>query len=153
MLPQKYWSGFQRIGGSGLVAAPKEGPATALCKTGVLLLLDQFADSSFGIVGYFQDISAGWIPVNTGHYRPKRPQGLDGLEVLSSFTPKQTGEINIEGTIGDIRFYKMEGEGYVRCKSSLEGKRVKRAKVFARTKCSIQKWPLAFKKRNECRNG
>ena len=46
---------------------------------------------------------------------------------------KQTGDIIIVGTIDDITFYKMEGKGYARKKSSLTGKRVKRDPRFKRT--------------------
>ena len=46
---------------------------------------------------------------------------------------KQIGEYKIKGTVGDITFYKMEGEWYARRKSGLSRERVKRAKEFMRT--------------------
>lgn len=46
---------------------------------------------------------------------------------------RQTGEIKIVGTIGNICFYEMEGKFYARLKSSLTGKRVKKDPRFKRT--------------------
>src|SRR6476619_1725202 len=47
---------------------------------------------------------------------------------------KQAGNIKIEGrTFGRLVFYKMDGEYYVRTKSSLTGKRVKKDPRFKRT--------------------
>ena len=46
---------------------------------------------------------------------------------------KQIGDIILEGTIDDITFYKMEGKGYARMKTSLTGKRVKKDPRFKRT--------------------
>ena len=46
---------------------------------------------------------------------------------------KQVGDIIIVGTIDDITFYKMEGKGYARLKTSLTGKRVQRDPKFKRT--------------------
>jgi hypothetical protein len=46
---------------------------------------------------------------------------------------KQAGEIIIVGTIADITFYVMDGQGYARKKSSLTGKRVKKDPRFKRT--------------------
>lgn len=42
---------------------------------------------------------------------------------------KQIGPVFITGTIGDICFYKMDGQYYARMKSSLSSKRVKRIKA------------------------
>jgi hypothetical protein len=53
---------------------------------------------------------------------------------------KQTGEIIIEGTIDGITFYKMEGKGYARKKSSLTGKKVKRDPRFKRTMQSAHRF-------------
>ena len=53
---------------------------------------------------------------------------------------KQTGAIIIEGTIDDITFYKMEGKGYARSKSSLKGARVKRDPRFRRTMQSANRF-------------
>ena len=46
---------------------------------------------------------------------------------------RQIGDIILVGTIDDITFYKMEGRGYARKKTSLTGKRVKRDPRFQRT--------------------
>jgi hypothetical protein len=46
---------------------------------------------------------------------------------------RQVGDIIIVGTIDDITFYKMEGEGYARKKSRLTGKRVKKDPKFKRS--------------------
>lgn len=46
---------------------------------------------------------------------------------------KQCGPIFITGCIDDLQFYKMDGEYYVRLKSSLSGKRVKTDKAFTLT--------------------
>jgi hypothetical protein len=47
---------------------------------------------------------------------------------------KQVGHILLERrTIGDLVFYKMDGQHYVRLKSSLTGKRVKTSPRFRRT--------------------
>lgn len=45
---------------------------------------------------------------------------------------KQSGVIKITGTIGNITFYKMNGEYYARSKSSLSGKRVKKDPNYER---------------------
>lgn len=46
---------------------------------------------------------------------------------------KQAGPFTITGTIENLCFYEMEGQYYVRMKSSLTGKRVKKDPAFART--------------------
>lgn len=46
---------------------------------------------------------------------------------------KQIGDTFITGTIDDLCFYKMDGRYYVRMKSLLTGKRVKKSAAFART--------------------
>ncbi len=46
---------------------------------------------------------------------------------------KQTGPLQITGTIGGITFYKMDGQFYARSKSSLDGRRVKKDPKFRRT--------------------
>lgn len=46
---------------------------------------------------------------------------------------KQTGPVKLEGTIGNICFYKMGEAYYARLKSSLTGKRVKKDPRFRRT--------------------
>jgi hypothetical protein len=46
---------------------------------------------------------------------------------------KQIGDIILVGTIEDITFYEMDGQGYARRKNSLTGKRVKRDPRFTRT--------------------
>lgn len=46
---------------------------------------------------------------------------------------KQIGPYSITGTVDNLCFYKMEGKFYVRSKSSLSGKRVKKDPVFKQT--------------------
>jgi len=46
---------------------------------------------------------------------------------------KQAGTIKINGTIGDICFYRLHEEHYARTKSSLSGKRVKHDPAFKGT--------------------
>lgn len=48
--------------------------------------------------------------------------------------PKQKGPVYYTGTYGDACFYKMDGQYYVRKKSNLSGKRVKRAPSFELTR-------------------
>jgi len=48
--------------------------------------------------------------------------------------PKQKGPDYYTGTRGDACFYKMDGQYYVRRKSTLSGKRVKRDKAFTLTR-------------------
>ncbi|WP_217602466.1 hypothetical protein [Chitinophaga sp. GbtcB8] len=48
--------------------------------------------------------------------------------------PKQQGPVYFTGTRGDACFYKMDGQYYVRKKSSLSGKRVKHAPSFELTR-------------------
>lgn len=48
--------------------------------------------------------------------------------------PKQKGPDFYTGTRGDTCFYKMDGQYYVRRKSTLSGKRVKRDKAFTLTR-------------------
>ena len=48
--------------------------------------------------------------------------------------PKQKGPVYFTGTRGDACFYKMDGQYYVRKKSSLSGKRVKHAPSFELTR-------------------
>lgn len=52
---------------------------------------------------------------------------------------RQTGDIKITGTIGDITFYRMDGEYYARMKSSLTAKKVKTHPHFALTRM-YAKW-------------
>lgn len=46
---------------------------------------------------------------------------------------KQVGPVKLEGTVGNVTFYKMGDGHYVRMKSSLSGKRVKKDPRFRRT--------------------
>lgn len=46
---------------------------------------------------------------------------------------KQAGILKMTGTVGNICFYKLEGQYYVRRKSSLSGKRVKNDPAFRET--------------------
>jgi len=48
--------------------------------------------------------------------------------------PKQKGPVYFTGTRGDACFYKMDGQYYVRKKSSLSGKRVKESSSFELTR-------------------
>ncbi|HEY0058763.1 MAG TPA: hypothetical protein VGB56_06485 [Flavisolibacter sp.] len=52
---------------------------------------------------------------------------------------RQIGDIKITGTIGDITFYRMDGEYYARMKSSLTAKKVKTHPHFALTRM-YAKW-------------
>jgi len=47
---------------------------------------------------------------------------------------KARGILKIRGTLDDLTFYKMKGEHYVRRKSGVSKKRIKREAVFARTR-------------------
>ena len=55
---------------------------------------------------------------------------------------RQAGSVFIEGTIEDLTFYIVDGIGYVRRKSSLTGKRVKKDPKFARTMQSAERLKL-----------
>ncbi|WP_217606799.1 hypothetical protein [Chitinophaga sp. GbtcB8] len=46
---------------------------------------------------------------------------------------KQVGPVFLTGTVGNITYYKMDGQYYARSKSSLSRKRVKRFRSFKRT--------------------
>ena len=46
---------------------------------------------------------------------------------------KQTGALRLSGTVGGPTFYQMNGEDYVRSKSSLSGKKIKNSPRFERT--------------------
>jgi hypothetical protein len=52
---------------------------------------------------------------------------------------RQIGDIKIRGTIGDVTFYRMDGEYYARMKSSLTAKKVKTHPHFALTRM-YAKW-------------
>lgn len=47
---------------------------------------------------------------------------------------KQTGETKLQGRVGDIIYYKMNGKYFARAVSSLSRKRVKKSKAFASTR-------------------
>ena len=47
---------------------------------------------------------------------------------------KVDGIINLQGTLGDLTFYKQKGKTYVRRKSSIDGKRILNDPKFIRTK-------------------
>lgn len=53
---------------------------------------------------------------------------------------KQTGTIKLTGTIDDLCFYKMEGNYYVRLKSSLSGKRFQKDAAFAGSRRSASRF-------------
>ena len=46
---------------------------------------------------------------------------------------KQVGPVFLTGTVGNVTYYKMDGQYYARSKSSLSRKRVKRSRSFKRT--------------------
>ncbi len=47
---------------------------------------------------------------------------------------KQSGPIKVRGTVQGLTFYELEGEYYVRQKSSLDAKRIKTDPAFANTR-------------------
>lgn len=47
---------------------------------------------------------------------------------------KQSGPIKVRGTVQGLTFYQLEGEYYVRKKSSLDAKRIKTDPAFANTR-------------------
>lgn len=51
---------------------------------------------------------------------------------------RQIGDIKITGTIGDVTFYRMDGQYYARMKSSLTAKKVKTHPHFALTRMYAQ---------------
>jgi hypothetical protein len=51
---------------------------------------------------------------------------------------KQCGPTPVVGTIGNLTYYKMMGEFYVRMKSSIDRKRIKRDPAFARFRANGQ---------------
>jgi hypothetical protein len=53
---------------------------------------------------------------------------------------KQIGHIKIIGTIDNLTFYEMDGEYYVRMKSSLTGKQFKTKKCFERSRRSAARF-------------
>ena len=56
---------------------------------------------------------------------------------------KQTGNIRITGTFGNICFYRVGSEYYVRMKSSLTRERFRKDKAFTRSRKSAKKFALA----------
>jgi hypothetical protein len=56
---------------------------------------------------------------------------------------KQTGNTIITRTIDDLVFYKMNGKGYVRMKSSLTGKQFRTQKRFANSRKSATRFKTA----------
>ena len=58
---------------------------------------------------------------------------------------KQSGNILITGTIDNLCFYKMDGQHYVRLKSSLTRKRVLKDPAFAKTMFYAQQFGQAAK--------
>jgi len=53
---------------------------------------------------------------------------------------KQVGTLFIEGTIDDLTYYKMEGNYYVRMKSSLTSKKFWKSKTFERSRESCRRF-------------
>ena len=58
---------------------------------------------------------------------------------------RQAGHIKIEGTIGGLCFYRMDGVYYVRQKSSLTRKRVLKDPKFARSRIAAGRFGVAVK--------
>lgn len=58
---------------------------------------------------------------------------------------RQAGHIKIEGTIGGLCFYRMDGVYYVRQKSSLTRKRVLKDPKFARSRVAAGRFGVAVK--------
>jgi hypothetical protein len=56
---------------------------------------------------------------------------------------KQTGDTIVTDTIDDLVFYKMDGKGYVRTKSSLTGKQFKTQQRFANSRKSAERFKAA----------
>jgi hypothetical protein len=56
---------------------------------------------------------------------------------------KQTSDKIVTGTIDDLVFYKMDGKGYVRTKSSLTGKQFKTQQRFANSRKSAARFKTA----------
>jgi len=56
---------------------------------------------------------------------------------------KQISDTIITGSFGNIVFYKMYGNGYVRTKSSLTGKQFKTEACFANSRKSAERFKLA----------
>ena len=55
---------------------------------------------------------------------------------------KQISDTIITGTQGNLVFYKMYGQGYVRMKSSITGKQFKTKACFARSRKSAERFAL-----------
>ena len=55
---------------------------------------------------------------------------------------KQMGDTIFTGTVGNLVFYKMYGQGYVRMKSSITGKQFKTKACFARSRKSAERFAL-----------
>ena len=58
---------------------------------------------------------------------------------------RQSGDIKITGTIEDICFYKMDGNYYVRMKSSLTAKKFWKSKAFEGSRKSCKRFSMANK--------
>jgi len=58
---------------------------------------------------------------------------------------RQSGHIKLEGTIGGLCFYRLEGAYYVRRKSSLSRKRVLKDPCFARSRAAAERFGTAVK--------
>ncbi len=63
---------------------------------------------------------------------------------------KQEGLVKLTGTIGNITFYKMNGEYYARAKSTLSGKRVKKDVAFGLTRVYARRLGLASAAAKKC---
>ena len=65
---------------------------------------------------------------------------------------KQIGDTIITKTTDNLVFYKMDGKGYVRTKSSLTGKRFKTSKRFANSRKSAERFAKGNKIASEVYN-
>ena len=63
--------------------------------------------------------------------------------------PKQISETIITGNIDDLVFYKMDGKGYLRRKSSLTKKQFKTQQRFANSRKSAERFSVANKVASE----
>lgn len=93
-----------------------------------MLLIRDYYGIDTGLIRLCYGIAMLLAPVLLGN-----PNFLNAGCLYLCNMAKQTGPVKLEGTIGNICFYKMGDEYYARLKSSLKGKRVKKDPRFRRT--------------------
>jgi hypothetical protein len=71
------------------------------------------------------------------------------LEAETCGMAKQVGNILLTGTLDGLTFYKMEGQYYVRLKSSLTGKRVKKDPAFKQTMAYAERLAIGSRTASE----